>query len=95
MVFSLALQLHRLVPECLLQVGEVVHVSGLSANHLTVYGTAPGATHDTAHFLLLLDEHVFLEEGLLELLPEAKALIDVHGQLDFNLLRLRQLNVSL
>ena len=90
MVLALSLELHRLVAESLLEVGKVVHVA-LLASKLRVDTT--GWTD--AHFLLLLKQHVFLHQSLLKLLSQSKALVDVHGQLNFDFLGLRELDVAL
>lgn len=90
LVFALALQLHRLVSEGLLEVGEVVHVAGLAAE-LRIDASA--GIH--SHFLLLLQKHVLFHQRLLELLAQAEALVDVDSELNLDLLRLRKFDVPL
>lgn len=83
LVLALTLQLHGLVAESFLEVGQVVHVAGLAAD-LGVHAAGALATH----FLLLLHEHVLLHQGLLKLLPETKALVDVDREFHLDLLGL-------
>lgn len=84
-IFPLFLQLHFLIPEGLLQISQLFHVP--LGVHLAIT-----AVHDP--HLLLLHEHALLHVGLLQLLSQSKALIDVYGQLNLDFLGLGHFDVS-
>ena len=79
--FSLLLQLHLLIPECLLKVCEFLEVPLI-------------IDWWSSHLLLLLQEHLFLHVSLFELLSQSQALVNVDGEFYFNLIWFWHLDVT-
>ena len=79
--FPFLLELHLLIPKCFFKICELFKVPLI-------------VDRRSAHLVLLLHEHLFLHVGLLELLSQPQAFVDIDGELYFDLVWFWHLDVT-